>query len=69
MTDARTFLEHLEFITVRAMRDDFWGITRVEYDFAVRRLAETKGFEAFPPGPHGHERQALWRPEHAFRKR
>ena len=35
MNDVRAFLEHIEFLSVRAMHDDFKDSTHVEYDLAV----------------------------------
>lgn len=45
--DYKALLEHIEFLTVRAMHDDFKDSAHVEYDLAVRVVAETKGFGAF----------------------
>ena len=47
MCDVKAFLEHLEFISVRAMHNDFINSTHVEYDMAIRKLVESIGFEAF----------------------
>ena len=46
MHDVWAFLEHIEFLSVRAMRDNFKDYTDVEYDLAVRQVAESIGFEA-----------------------
>ena len=40
-------MEHLNFISISAMHDDFRDSTHGEYDMAVQRLVETVGFEAF----------------------
>ena len=53
MNDAKAFLEHIEFISVRAMHDDFRDSTHIEYDTAIRRLAESLGFEAFSQSHSG----------------
>ena len=47
MNDAKTFLEHLKFISVREMQDDFKDSMHIEYDIAIRRLADSLGFKAF----------------------
>ena len=47
MYDVKAILEHLEFISVRAVHNGFVDSTHVEYDIAVRKLAESVGFEAF----------------------
>ena len=46
MHDVRAFLEHLEFISVTANHNDFVDSTHVEYNIAIRKLAESVGFEA-----------------------
>ena len=53
MLDTHAFLEHIEFLTVRAMHDDFKDLTHVEYNLAVRRFAENMGFEAFSSSQTG----------------
>ena len=53
MNDAKAFLEHIEFISVQAMHDDFKDSTHIEYDTAIRRLAESLGFEAFSQSHSG----------------
>ena len=45
--DHRAFVEHIGFLTVRAMHDHFKDVAHTEYDCAIRRLAETQGFAAF----------------------
>ena len=47
MNYARVFIEHIEFISIGVMHDDFRDSTHYKYDVALRRLAETLGFEAF----------------------
>ena len=47
MCDIKAFLEHLECISFRVMHNDFTDSTHVEYELAVRKLAESIGFEAF----------------------
>ena len=39
--DYRALLDHLNFITIRAMHDDFRDSAHIEYDLVVRRLAES----------------------------
>ena len=53
MLDTRAFLEHIEFLTVRAMHEDFRDLTHVEYDLAVRRSAENMEFKAFSSSQTG----------------
>ena len=53
LSDHRAFLEHLDFLTVRAMRDHFMDAALIEYDLAIRRLAETPGFAAFSKENNG----------------
>ena len=47
MHDTRAFMEHIEFLSVQAMHDDFKDSAHVEYDLTIRKLAESLGFEAF----------------------
>ena len=47
VADLRAFLDHIYFIAIRAMHDDFKDAAHVEYDAAIRKLAEAHGFAAF----------------------
>ena len=47
MEDVTWFLEHIDFLTVRAMHNDFKDSAHVVYDQAVRKRAESQGFAAF----------------------
>ena len=47
LSDHRAFLQHLDVLTVRAMHEHFRDSAHIEYDLAIRRLAETQGFAAF----------------------
>ena len=47
LSDHRACLQHLDFYTVRAMHEHFKDSAHIEYDLAIRRLAETQGFAAF----------------------
>ena len=51
--DYHAFLEHLRFIAIRAMHDDFKDSAHVEYDTAIRKIAETWGFAAFSSAHNG----------------
>ena len=51
--DYHALLEHLRFIAIRAMHDDFKDSAHVEYDTAVRKAAETWGFAAFSSAHNG----------------
>ena len=53
VTDYRAFLEHMHFIAVRAMNDDFKDAAHVAYDTSVRKLAEAHGFAAFAASGNG----------------
>ena len=53
MLDMKAFLECIEFISERTMHDDFKDIMHVEYDPAIRRMAENMGFEAFSQSQSG----------------
>ena len=47
ISDYKSFLQHIEFLSIRAMHDHFKDSAHTEYDTAVRSLAETEGFTAF----------------------
>ncbi len=47
VADYRALLEHMAFISNRAMTGDFKDSAHVEYDMAIRRKAESVGFVAF----------------------
>lgn len=51
--DHRAFLEHLNFISVRAMHDSYKDTAHIQYDAAVRKEAEYKGFAAFSQANNG----------------
>ena len=51
--DHRAFLEHLYFLSIRAMHDDFKDSAHVEYDSAIRKVAEVEGFAAFTSANNG----------------
>ena len=53
MSDHRAFLQDLDFLTVRAMRKHFKDAAHIEYDLAIRRLAETQRFAAFSSDNNG----------------
>ena len=53
MHDYRGLMEHLDFISIRAMHDDFHDSAHFEYDMAVQRLAESIGFAAFSKAQAG----------------
>ena len=45
--DLLAMMEHLHFLSVRAMTDDFRDAAHVAYDTAIRKKAEVLGFSAF----------------------
>ena len=47
VADYRALLEHIAFVSNRAMTGDFKDSAHVEYDTAIRREAESVGFAAF----------------------
>ena len=47
ITDYRALLEHMAFISNRAMLGDFRDSAHVEYDMAITRKEELVGFAAF----------------------
>lgn len=53
VVDYKAFLEHMHFMTVRAMHDDFKDSAHVEYDTAIRKMAESMGFAAFSKAQNG----------------
>ena len=51
--DYRAFLEHINFISVRAMHDAYKDTAHTQYDAAVRKEAELMGFAAFGQANNG----------------
>ena len=47
VADHRALLDHINFLANRAMHNDFVDQAHIEYDEAVRKLAEEIGFAAF----------------------
>ena len=47
LRDHRAFLEHLHFLSVRAMTDDFKDAAHVAYDTAICKKAQVHGFATF----------------------
>ena len=45
--DYRSLIQHMHFICNRARDDHFKDCAHVEYDSAIRKMAEREGFEAF----------------------
>ena len=45
--DLLAMMEHIHFLSVRAMTDDFRDAAHVAYDTAIRKKAEVLGFSAF----------------------
>ena len=51
--DCKAVFEHINFLGNRAMYNDFYDSAHINYDNAVRKLAETEGFSAFAQGSNG----------------
>ena len=47
MADYRAMFEHINFISGRAVDNDFADVAHAEYDIAIRKQAEEMGFAAF----------------------
>ena len=50
VVDYHSFLEHINFISIRARDDYFRDSAHVDYVMAVRNVAEYAGFAAFAKG-------------------
>ena len=51
--DCKAVFQHINFLCNRAMNNDFYDSAHINYDNAVRKLAETEGFAAFAQGSNG----------------
>lgn len=50
MYDYQNYLYHLKYMSSRAQSGHFYDSAHANYDLSVRKMAETKGFEAFTSG-------------------
>lgn len=53
VADHRALLEHIGFLSLRAMTNDFRDVAHIEYDRAIRKQAELSGFSSFGTANNG----------------